>query len=519
MKKFRKYSVLVFTGTMLLLTAACKKSENFYQSLVDLPEIRKIYDNAYEVGSQMIITGRLNPDNGLKIEIGGITAKITGLTKVVGGGTQYAPYYVDQATLTITKEMGIGPNRPVKITSAGNVIDGPPIEIFSSGDLADSLQLVSYSTLPTGSLPLYGINGKGSVYLYDGPTNSIKKIAKGGTTVQVVTPASLKDTYGTFAITAFNAGGVDPQEENLYFSAVTTDASADNATNLIYRFCRYNIKTSQLTTLNRTLFLKSATKPLIPTAGLLEGNISQVNLMELTGVYPDSKDNLYLRLGNIIVSGSVKIENSYATARLTTNGELKYLYKSTVPPGIRASQQREYTASISLVPGVGMSYKQGPIMPDENRMYSLALGDGQMNGLPTRILQYDLLNQTTLYNYTKPNINFTKPYISGSFNILTAVSTGGFYNTPTLFGLMPMPGAKLMILYYQERTLQFDDKRFPAFGTMNFNEQRGDRYAPGAVKTNNYKMNEDDVMLNYDEEGMIYTTANSKTLILKTQKQ
>lgn len=130
MKKFRKYSVLVFTGTMLLLTAACKKSENFYQSLVDLPEIRKIYDNAYEVGSQMIITGRLNPDNGLKIEIGGITAKITGLTKVVGGGTQYAPYYVDQATLTITKEMGIGPNRPVKITSAGNTIDGPPIEIF-----------------------------------------------------------------------------------------------------------------------------------------------------------------------------------------------------------------------------------------------------------------------------------------------------------------------------------------------------------------------------------------------------
>ncbi|RKR83404.1 hypothetical protein BDD43_4529 [Mucilaginibacter gracilis] len=523
--KFKKSSQIVLILMLISALAACKKSQDFYQKLVDMPEVVNNYNKAYEVDSTMVITGRLNPEKGLKIEIGGIEAKIVSLKKVTVGGTQSDPYEGDQATITITNAMGIGENRPVKITSAGNTIDCPSIEILSPGVIAAQLKLQSHFVPQANDVVLYCLNGKGSVYVYSNASGQIVKIDKSANVQTVINTTTFSDADGPFAITGFNSGGTDPQESTLYFSALTTDGSANSTTSYIYRLCKIDLKTKTLTTLNKTLYPKSMALPVIPTALPLEGTINQVNLMDVSGIYPDSKGNVYLRLGKTIISGGYAFANNYATALLNSNGSIKYLFKTTLAPNYDSNLQTEYNASILKIPGTGIIYNQGNIMPDEQRMYCYALApSGNINAL-TDILQYDLENTVTLYKYSKLSMPPTtdKPYISGVFNTLTAVCNAGSFDTPDLFGFMPLPGGRILIYYYQQRAASFSDHRFPAFGTMDFIKKRGDRYAPGAVETGSYKMfsgdSGQDQLLNYDEEGMIYSTANNKTVIVKTVKK
>ena len=89
-----------------------------------------------------------------------------------------------------------------------------------------------------------------------------------------------------------------------------------------------------------------------------------------------------------------------------------------------------------------------------------------------------------------------------------------------LAGFLPMPGRKLMVLYYGN-----------TYSLLDFNIRYAYPYAqsvkvplPCDLKKGSIGSREldpnylGDIGLNYDEEGMIYTTAQRRTVILKTIK-
>ncbi len=82
------------------------------------------------------------------------------------------------------------------------------------------------------------MNGKGSIYLYE---SGIIKAIRNRRAAAIVT--DFTDQYGSFTIQTLYSGGTDFHERYIYFSALTTDNSADAANNHIFRLCRYDTDT------------------------------------------------------------------------------------------------------------------------------------------------------------------------------------------------------------------------------------------------------------------------------------
>jgi len=493
--KFR----LLLSSLLLLGLGGCEKTDDFYSQLKNQPEMLSNYKVSYQVGDTMTIEGRLNPENGLVIHIGDVDAKIISAEKIEFG-VQMRATLIDKVKLIITPKMGVGSGRPVTVTSGGNTIHGNAIEIYTTGGYLDyPLKLTGYFTIPQNATVLFCRSGKGSVYLWQAD-KSIRRINNDGSTQTVLTEADCKDEYGNFKFLIFNGAGVDSREEYLYFSAITSDASPDYTNNTIFRICRFNLQTKELTTINRTLYPKKAVNRVLAITQPLEGNINAVKIFQATAFYPDSTGNIYIRMGN------------YATAKLSAGGQFRYLVKTS-------SGTIEYpkiwdettgailsnTALMAYLPGLEIA-QQGNISPDEGRMY-LFSNSGEL-------LQYDINNQVSEFAYSRPLFT-TNPTISGSFDNLTLGYSGLTNQLPNMFGLMPFGTQKLLILYYQGTG--FPD--FPAWGILDFATKRGDRYAPGALDVEGYNMQYDDILLNHDGEGMLYMTANHKTVLVKTVKQ
>lgn len=114
---------------------ACKKADKFYDTLGKLPQIENnakyAYKTAYIIGDTMIITGRLQPQNNLKITIGGVTAPIA-KTGTVFYDTHDSTTIMDQIGLLITPAME-GKSREVKVTSGGYSVTGAAIDVYSEG--------------------------------------------------------------------------------------------------------------------------------------------------------------------------------------------------------------------------------------------------------------------------------------------------------------------------------------------------------------------------------------------------
>lgn len=505
---YQKYCFLIALALLTIL-AGCKKAENYYQKLDAQPEVRRDYGAVYGVGDTLTLTGRLNPQNGLEIHIGDVNCKIESIIQIQVTRDNSIKDTLDKAKVVITKEMGIGTDRKVAITSGGNTVQSPSIQIvegIESGVLPRSLQLVKHANMTSGSIALFCQNGKGTIYLYQ-PNKAVVKITKSGIVTTLFSGTSLTDQNGQFSITTFNSGGVDAQEQYLYFSAITTDGNADNASNTIYRLCRYDLKNNMLTTLNRSIYPNTANQRVLSVFSPFEGTIGTVKIFAAAGIYPDSK-------GNVILN----IATTSGYARLDANGQLKYLLRvgATAPTIYNQTTGGNYSTDEvrRLLPGVSLTTSTSAfraILPDENLMY-MRIGTTASN-----IRQIDISNAVEIYGFSPkyvPAINGGGiPYISGTFDILT----GGYEtsNPPGLFGYLPLPGAKVLILYYQD----LNNQSYPALGTLNFAEQVGRRYAPGKLAKNGFVMGSTDRMLNYDEEGMVYMTANTGTTIIKTTNQ
>ncbi|MGN7722899.1 hypothetical protein [Chitinophaga sp. 22620] len=508
-----------FICALAVMTAAgCKKADQQYEVLHKQPEILA-YNDAYVVGDTLVMQGRLNPEYGLRIKIGDVdSVSILAMEKVVYSTNipVYDTVWIDRIKIVITQQMGVGPERPVAVTSAGNTIPARPIEILenATAGLVQPLRLTRQHTLTGGSKILYCRSGNGNIYLWTqlAPARSINRLSPDGTLATILSPADYKDSYGAFTITAFNGGGVDPQERYLYFSAITTDNSADNAANEIYRLCRVDLATRQLATINRTLYPKTASQRTVAALTPFEGKINDVKIFKASRIYPDSSGNVYVNMSDLLL------------AKLDAAGNYSYLFRfSRNPPGVTA----DFVPQIWNT-GANQYYAPGDVLfmfensevtgymraiaPDEGLLYCI------MGASVHDLAQYDLANQVPLYTY-EPKLITDIPYISGSFSLLTGYprSNSGSNDAP-LFGYMAMPGQKLLLLY---QGISADN--FPAFGVLNFAQRRGERYAPGKVErdisTTTVTLTAGDELLNYDANGMLYMTGNSRQYILKTISQ
>jgi hypothetical protein len=478
-----------------VLLTACHKSQYFYEQLMSTPELYQdpqyAYHPSYNLGDTMVIYGRLNPQNHLVIRIGDTLAPIvhTGTVSIPSSGSigiGGSNYLIDEVKVLITAGMGLGRSRMVAITSNGKTMQGPPIAIFSSAALGyptSPLKMTAYSSFPIGATFLRCISGKGSVWYF---YNSVFTcIHKGGINDTVLSSNALRDASGSFQIVTLYSGGVDAQEQNLYFSALTSDASADNATMSIYRLCRYNLVSGQLTTLNRTLLPKDGTKVTVAHYQPFEGAVGQVKIPKASVICPARNGDLYLRLGD------------YAICRISSAGSMKYLLKGQSP-------QATFPVDGNLMPGQIPQFPndltKSVIAPDDALVYLYSLSF-DLNSR-TIISGYDLVNQASVYSYVKATINDHSFIISGPMSTLTG-TTG---KADELLGLMPLSNDRLLVLY----------TFIPTWGVLDFAGNRGDQYAPDKFDYQGYAFTNKDLLLNYDQEGQLYMTANNGAVLVKT---
>lgn len=506
-------ALAIITG---LILQACDKAENYYEKLDAQPEVITNYRSVYGVGDTLVLQGRLNPGNGITVRIGDMEADISDIRRIA-----YKPNAqsnavfdtIEQVNILITEEMGIGRNREVAVTSAGFTIQCPAIEIIegaNNGYLSDPVQLVQHARLSPIDIPLFCQNGKGTVFYWSLSAKSVVRIDKDGSSTTVLEPGALSDDQGSFNVTTFHAGGVDPQERYIYFSATTTDGNADNSSHEIYRLCRYDMQNQVFTTLNRSRYPKTQNERTLNVFQPFDGNIDIAKLFAADGIYPAGNGNVFLQL-----------PQSSTIARLDASGRLTYLFRlgASVPPVYNPTTGRNYTTNEIrlMLPGTNISTYANAlvlsILPDENLLFA------RTGNIAAEVTQIDLTNAAVLHSVSPEyaSISRNEPlYITGSFDILNADPGRGIASTPDpLFGYMPLPDARVLILYYQE----LNNDTFPALATLNFKEKAGRRYSPGKVARNNYRMMNRgaDIMLNYDEEGMIYMTANNGSVIIKTQ--
>lgn len=521
MKTLRPY---IYRLVLLLVMAnimACNKADQYYNELFDKPELMEYdYRSTYEIGDTMTLYGRLHLDKNITLRIGNADVPIVE-KGTVGLSPLDTPEFIK---FVISEPMGVGNNRPVRITAGKASLDAPAINIYSSagaGYLKDKLALEQYHVLPTAAIFLNSVNGNGHVWYW--ANNGIYRVKPDGETTNLLQAADLVDTYGNFEVSRFYSGAIDPAERYLYFSVLTTDASADNIRNNIYRLCRFDLEHKSLVTLNRSLVRKGAVQNIMTTAPL-EGNIDEINLSPIGQMFAASSGDLYLQPRIMVFFEA--LEQQYATLRLTTAGKLSYLLKTRVNSEDHA---------IALLPGTSIPEYQGLIDADAGLMFTQSRDD--MNTISGYNLQLKI-QSNMLTTVKMPNVPFpAAPVIYGDFSALsgdpTITSNSG---APARFGFMPIGQGRLTVLYFQG----YEDNKifmnFPRLGILDFPKGRGDAYSPGKLETAGFTMKSRssstygpsyiynnnatvDKLLNHDPDGMLYMSANNRQVLVKTVKQ
>lgn len=509
---------------LCIVLFACNKTDRFYEKLVATPELAMessaMYKTSYKVGDTMMIYGRLK--GSLQVQIGDAAPLQAVSQPAVVMLASNAKITYDCIKVLITKEMGIGGNRPVTITGGGITLYCPAIEIYENASLGltDSLKIVSYAALPANAVVFYCRDGKGSIYMYD---NGKVLLLRNGQTQTVLSVYA--DQQGSFSVVKMFSGGVDRAGKSLYFSALTEDGQPDNATNLVFRLCRMDMQSKQLTTVNRTLIPKNAR--LLSEASYLpwEGNVAQVKIIAAREIAPAEDGNVYMTLQcpTSLAPDTTVIAQSrtdfHALARIDPAGKVDYLYRVPAQYGPWVLHpDTKLVTTVNTFPGtsfkgISMSGVQS-ISPDEKLFYVLPVNFGAQG-----VNLYDLKNRVLLYEYRKERLSTGEmPQMTGPFS---ALKNGWHFNFSYAaqegFGLMPLPGQRVLLLFYQ--SLYNGGKgtyHMPAWSTLDFAHERGDLYAPSYCQLGKYQMRESDLLLNYDESGHLYMTANSRQEFVKT---
>ncbi|MBC9915000.1 hypothetical protein [Chitinophaga varians] len=508
-----KYSIIhQLTGLLLgsCLLSSCYKTDNFKNTLDTLPQVSYqtgySYRASYTVGDTMTITGRLQPNNGLKIKIGQEDAVI-----VVADSLHFRPFTGDSANIPmdwvkvlITDNMGSGANIPVTITSGGHTINAASINIYGrygEGSFKKGLSLAVHADVTSPyNVFLHCVNGKGDLYFYEVTTGNLQHIKKDGTTETLLTNEQL--TGGLYHIKTFTAGGVNPQGTKAWVS-VQTDTS--------FIFAEADLAAKTVKVLNHT---HTYTAP-------YSGEIGQVNV-KVKAIYPDSKGNVFVVTPGLLW-GQEKDYGAVAKYN-SADGMLSYQFRTGMSP--------------AELPGVDMSDPENPytpvlplILPDESVMYVPGYNKLMLYDLQSRAMiktvkiqgeQTGILPNSYTGALSGVRINFNS-YLGNN----SAPETG--------FGFLPRPGRKLIFLLYQ----YLDGKPLgmgsgnmaplvggPKWMAFDFTEDRTYQYAPTADLSGfafepfdapgKPRSIFSDQLLNYDEEGHLYATADGRKKIVKT---
>ncbi|AIM35250.1 hypothetical protein KO02_00130 [Sphingobacterium sp. ML3W] len=517
-----KFYNFLYCCFALLVFSACKKTDDFKTRLDELPQINNqpnfAYLPAYGIGDTMTIVGRLQPQNNLKIQVGEVDAQIVETDTVSYTGGSYPTFtkeIMDIAKVIITEKMGIGANRRVKITTGGNSIDGASIEIYAlagQGSFNTPLKIVDHVTMSSNSnVFLHCINGKGDLYVFDAPSKSIQLIKKDGQIITLLTQAQLTtDQNGSFIINDFIAGGVDPKGENAWFSVQTPQG---------YRFCKAVLSSKVLTTLNSSNSLEAP----------YEGDIIYLKTI-ISGVFPDSKGNVYVTVGD-------DKKKPVAIASINDgNKQLKFIFKSRfatsgMPGNNFSNAETQYSTT------------QYRFSPEEGSLYvfstRIVLIQGEVGFAPGLGI-YSLINGLKSKDLVVQDEGRVVPVrFTGPFNQMRMMLNFNRdpMDTGSGFGYLPMPGQRLQFLFTQYLDGSIINKPgnfakqygFPKWMVLDFKHEKSYQYAPGPTDVADYTFEPyygsvkreglPDELLNYDEEGNLYMSANGRTAIVKTAIQ
>ncbi|MDR0265452.1 MAG: hypothetical protein LBJ04_19705 [Sphingobacterium sp.] len=485
---------------------SCQKVDNFKNTLDALPQVNNeakyAYKSSYIVGDTMVIIGRLQPNNGLKIQIGQAEAAIVGADTLHyrPNSSDSSQSVLDRIKVIIAENMGSGQNIPVRITSGGYQLNAASISIFSqfgSDSFDASLKVVDHAKLSDpANVFLHCVNGKGDLYFYEPATGDLKVVKKAGTIETLLTRAQLSNA--DFTIDNFVTGGVNPQGTKAWLSIKSKED---------YLFIEADFESKSIKELNRS---KAYQAP-------YTGDISKLNLQVTTGIYPDTEGHVFLITPGLLygwlytASASVAIYDS-------NKGKLDYLFRSEASP--------------KEVPGVTFEGVNPIILPDDNMMY-----------VPTTagIKLYDLKSRVLLKSVNIPQESYgviPKNYI-GPFDGLKinfAAPLGDRSKPDIAFGFLPKPNRKLVFLLYQYLDGQIigsPGKNIsslvdgPKWIGFDFIEGRSYQYAKGAANIDGCNFEPyvspgkpssifSDEILNYDEAGHLYMTANGRKSIIKT---
>lgn len=289
------YKITFWTLSCLILAAAgCRKVEknnDFLKTIYSVITSGTLYKEDGSFTSYEYISGTNSVVPGDTLSIAGIlggndarrVVTIGDSTVEVFNGAHYRlrntstqdTIWTDIDYMQCRVPAGVSGNSvPVTVT-----VNGIPI-------IAPSLKIVQYTNIPSATdttlvvqkvaewLPanpeLYSnsdlwedgtVTNEGNIWFYNQP-GGIFKITGQGTAEQVLaTGAHITPAAGTpFTIVSIIGFTLDIDETVLYFSASTTEETADTADYYITRLCRMNPASGSIEVLNRSTFMKTTAK-------------------------------------------------------------------------------------------------------------------------------------------------------------------------------------------------------------------------------------------------------------------
>ncbi|MCW3463781.1 hypothetical protein [Chitinophaga nivalis] len=295
----------------LLCFTACKKVDDHINEVVERPWVvdRSIgfkwqgtikqydYPTGLLVGDTMTLLGNFFLERpGSRIRVGNVnivpldTATIPWEISASWDPNEKIGRNLQMVRFLITKEMGIGSNRPISITANGITIEAPVIGVrqISAGlNRTDTTLWVDkltgwmaedmshYQRFTNSMVNNPSVTGNGHVYFDN--LEGIYRLADGKVTAVIKNGRKFTEDNQTFEIEHVASSAMSFDEQTLYFSVAVIEAVPDASTHHILRLCKMDMASGAVKTINRTLVQK--TGDITETITAFQGDAATLKLV------------------------------------------------------------------------------------------------------------------------------------------------------------------------------------------------------------------------------------------------
>ncbi|NML36915.1 hypothetical protein HHL17_06865 [Chitinophaga sp. G-6-1-13] len=303
----------------ILLWCGCKKvddhaalvanqpwlSDSYTQQTgTHLAPVNWTYPTAWVVGDTAMLIGNLFPYSST-ITVGNVPIKIVDTAILTPNYTTYSSQPQIQAVrFVVTADMGIGSNRQVSVTANGVTIYGAPVSIrlvnAGSSRTDTTLWVDQIASWVPDNLNDYttnkynmvrSIHNDRSGNIYFDNQLSVQMLSNGITSTILKKNDVLRDDKGNdFTVKNVLGSTVSFSGQTLYFSLETNENTPDVAQSYVFRLCKMDIASKNITTLNRTLVNQQVTAN--ETQVPIQGDISHLKLVAML-LNIDYNDNLF----------------------------------------------------------------------------------------------------------------------------------------------------------------------------------------------------------------------------------